>query len=46
MSFMKHNKAYLVRDNENYFDMEDDLVFILNIYSKRLVQERTGKLSK
>lgn len=41
ISFMKHNKGHLGRDIENYFDMEDDVVLILNVYCKRLIQEKT-----
>lgn len=40
ISFIKHNKSHLGRDMENYFEMEDDVVLLLNIYCKRLVQEK------
>lgn len=43
ISFIKHNKGYFSRDQEHYYlDIDDDVVLMLNIYCKRLVQERTG----
>ncbi|XP_017780111.1 PREDICTED: protein furry isoform X2 [Nicrophorus vespilloides] len=39
LSFLKHNRGHLC--SEGNMDLEDDVVLILNIYCKKLVQEKS-----
>lgn len=43
ISFAKHHRGHFNRQNEIRIDYEDDIVFILNIFCKKLIQERPGK---
>lgn len=45
ISFIKHNRGQFVRDHDEGFETEDDIVHILNIYCKKLIQERSGLYS-
>lgn len=41
ISFVKHHRGQLTRDCDSH-EHEDDISMILNIYCKRIVQDRPG----
>lgn len=42
LSFVKHHRGQLNRDNETVIDSDDDIFVIMNVYCKKFVQEKPG----
>lgn len=42
VSFVKHHKGQMNRENETNADADDDVSFIVNVYCKKAVQDRPG----
>lgn len=43
ISFVKQHKGQMNKEGEVHSDSEDDVALILNVYCRKLVQERPGK---
>lgn len=46
LSFVKHHRGQLNGDNETVIDADDDIYVIMNVYCKKLVQEKPGNNKK
>lgn len=42
ISHVKNNRDTFTRDRDNTLDMNEDVALVLNIYCRRLIQERPG----